>query len=248
MQEEEANGRIRDPAADFIEARREELADFVFRLTADPGRAEIMARETCVQIKDELPSQASFEMIRRLLFQRAYDLNEDALRPPDRRFFEQYYRHHYTERQQLALVYRWEIMLLEIGHMAALVLLLIHRFGFSEEDTAEILGRDLQDIKNERETLEKRLKKQKKGDWDSLRKLPRYGFIATMGETETPISAMMRDMKQRHLGPTWSGRRVFLGLLLGALGIFLVMFLAVGLKRGKGRKKSRPSTSRPPSP
>ncbi len=236
---EESRG-VSDPAVEYIATRKDEIIDFIFRLTADPGRAALLAQETCVQIGDELPSQASFESIRKLLFQRAYDLNEEALRPMDRNFLERYFRNHFQDRQQLALVYRWELTLLEIGQFAALLLLLLYRFGFSVEDAAEILGRDLASVRSERASLEKNLKKQQKADWESLRLLPRYGFVIEQTDGETPLSAMMRDMKDRDDDPSYRRR----GLLVILVGIVLVVFVSCLTYRSR-RGRSNPRKKKP---
>jgi hypothetical protein len=207
---------IQDPSTRFIEAQQEDLADFVFRLTGDRSRAGVMAREACQQMKDELESQVTDEQIRSRLFQLAYEMNEEAMRPVARSFFEAWFRHHHRDPRTVAPSYRWEMALLELGHHAAQLLLLHHRYGFTTEACAAILYRDEADIEHELQVLAELIRKDAAGlDLAWLPQLPRYGFLDIPEQQTTALSHIMQQLKpRRHWWPQIFGLLAFAMLAL----------------------------------
>jgi hypothetical protein len=191
---------IIDPSARFVEQQQEDLVDFIFRLTGDRSRAAVMARETCRHMKDELHSQMDEPQIRARLFQLAYELNEEAMRPIPRDFLEAWYRYQHKDPKTVAKAYRWEIKLLEFGHHAAQLLLLRHRYGFSLPDTAFIIYRDDVDVQAELDILDDLVRKDGGLDYQDLAALPRYGFLDTPEPQTTALSHIMNQLRSR---PRW---------------------------------------------
>lgn len=188
---------IIDPSARFVDEQHEDLVDFIFRLTGDRSRAAVMGREACRHMKDELHSLMEEPTIRSRLFQLAYELNEEAMRPIPRDFFEAWFRYQHKDPKTVAKGYRWEIKLLEVGHHAAQLLLLRYRYGFSPETCAFILYRDEEDIQSELEILEGLIQEDRGLDPKDLADLPRYGFLEMPEPQTTALSHIMNQLRPR---------------------------------------------------
>jgi|GEM_PF-3153701 len=217
---------IIDPSARFIDEQQEDLVDFMFRLTADRSRAAVMGREACRQMKDELSSQLDHANIRTRLFQLAYELNEDALRPIARNFFEAWYRHQHQDQRTVAASFRWEFRLLEMGHHASQLLVLRHRYGFSPVSCAEIMNREVEDINHELEMLENLVKQDKGLDLAWLKELPHYGFLDSQ-ETmqQTALSHIMGHLRPRE---RWWGQWALLSAFLMFFGFLWLLHTYAG--------------------
>lgn len=187
---------IIDKAAHFLDEQREDLVDFVFRLTADRSRAGVMAREAIQQLKDELSSMPDEEQLRALLFQRAYELNEEALRQLQHDFLENYFRYHISDLSSLGRFYRWELFLIKMNQFSSLLLLLRYRYHFDGEGSALVLGREAEELLEEEKALLKVVKKEKL-DLGDLKSLPRYGFPEQALSSQTPLSRISRGLQPR---------------------------------------------------
>ncbi len=213
---------ILDPSAQFIDDQQEALVDFIFRLTADRSRAAVMGREACRQMKDDLSSGLDESGIKTRLFQLAYELNEEAMRPIPRNFFENWYRYQHHEPRTVAPAFRWELRLLDLGHHAAQLLLLRYRYQFSTAVCAHIMNRDIQEIEDELITLEELIRQDKHMDLQYLAQLPRYGFLDVPEQQQTALSHLMNHMRPHH--HLWS--RLAIVLALAMLGGFIWMLFA----------------------
>lgn len=213
---------ILDTAAKFLDEQKEDLADFSFRLTADRGRAGVMAREAIQQLKDEMPSMPDYEELRAQVFRRAYELNEEALRPLSRDFLEHYFRHHISDVKTLGRYYRWEFFLIELGQFSSLLLLLRYRYRFSVGGAALVLGREEADTADEEKALLKAVKKAKL-DLRDLEMLPRYGFLNEPLSEQLPLSRISLGLQPRRRF-RWILRGLLLTLILGLLGHYLGYF------------------------
>lgn len=212
---------IVDPAARFIDQQHEELVDFVFRMTADRGRAGVMAREVSQQIKDELDSSEDFQVSRMQLFQRAYQLNHDAMRALDRAFLEPYFRYQITSKETIPRLYRWELFLLELQARDALLLLLSYRHEFELDEIGTILDQQVEDLELRLEQLEVRVRARGKLQLTDLKALPKYGFLNQSEEPNSSLSDLMRGMRTRQIRPWPYQLRLLItvgfGLTLAAL-------------------------------
>lgn len=170
-----------------------------------------MGRETTLQLESELRSRMDLEDLRAACYQRAYELSEEALRPLDRRFLEDYFRVEHDNVSSLARLYRWELYLLELGHHAAILLLLQFRYGFDLHNCSLILGRD--QLESESEILQALVKKKRGMDLADLKDLPRYGFVTEKLVPQTALSRVMVRMRVPHARPlVW----IVIGVLLAS--------------------------------
>ncbi len=212
---------IIDTAAQFLDEQTDDLVDFSFRLTADRGRAGVMAREAIQQLKDELTSMPEREELRALVFQKAYELNEEALRPLSRDFLEQYFRHHIKDLTTLGRLYRWELFLIKLDQFSSMLLLLRYRYQMSLGSCALALGRDEAELQAEEKALLKVVKKEKL-ELDDMADLPRYGFLNEPLSEQMPLSRISRGLQPR---------RRFRRVLRGLLFLLVLTGLAYALDR-----------------
>lgn len=213
---------IVDPSAVFIDKQQEDLVDFIFRITADRSRAAVMGREACRQLKDELSSQDDESSIKMRLFQLAYDMNEEALRPIPKNFFENWFRHQHSDPRTVAAAFRWEVTLLELGQHAALLLLLKHRYDFSVASCAAIVNREEAEVSHELTVLETLAVKDKGLELADLKNLPHYGFLDIPELQQTALSQIMNSIRTRE---TWWARLAAL-FAVGMIGFFIWMVSA----------------------
>lgn len=189
---------IVDPSALFVDEQQDDLVDYIFRMTGDRSRAALMGREACRLMKDELSSQLEKSAIRARLFQLAYELSEEALRPIARGFIESWFRLQHRNPKTVATAFRWELRLLELGHHATQLLLLRYRYRFNTRTTAWIMFRDESDVIAELMILEKLVQEEHKLELDALTQLPRYGFLDVPDPLQTTaLSALMRQFRPR---------------------------------------------------
>ncbi len=213
---------IIDKAAQFLDEQREDLVDFIFRLTSDRGRAGVMGREAIRQLQDELASMPEPDELKMRLFQRAYELNEEALRPLQHGFLEDYFRFHISDVKTLGRYYRWELFLIQLNQYSSLLLLLIYRYGFDEAGAAFVLGRETDDIKEEVKALLRLVKKQK-FELEDLRGLPRYGFIEKPLTSQTSLSHVSRGLQPRRRY-RWVFSLIGVGLIIA--GVYYLLKIA----------------------